>query len=301
MSGTSNPFNPDVFRHAPGVPYPWQVFDRVTIAMVTWNRRALSERALGAIYRHAGMPFELIVVDNGSTDGTAEMLRALAQEQGNVRLQLNPENIGKNRALRQIQAMLGDDGLVVCFDNDVEMVSSLFLVHLQKAFHAVRLAKGGSAEAVLGVRMINCEEHGFRHGAAVSVLPIPSEANGPPRTSFAAVNKDRASPERRYDEQVLVTATDFVLGGCFACPAALLRDVPFGAHYPGYIGSDDGVASAHWASRGVLMGYLENGPIGRHLDWPYSEEKIRLYNELTQARAVTDLSYILWKIRRFFG
>jgi hypothetical protein len=301
MTGEANPFNPDVFRHEPGVRYPWQVFPRATIAMITWNRRELTERALGAIYRHGGMAFELIVVDNGSTDGTAEMLRALAEQQGNVQLQLNPENIGKNRALRQVQQMLGDDRLAGGCDNDIEMLSALFLVHLQKAFHAVRLANGGVAEAVLGVRMINCEEHGFRHGAEVSVLPIPSASNGPPRTSFAAVNKDRASPERQYDEQVLVTATAFVLGGCFARPAMLLKAVPFGAHYPGYIGSDDGVASAHWASRGVLMGYLENGPIARHLDWPYSDEKIALYTTLTKARAVTDLSYILWKIRRFFG
>jgi hypothetical protein len=49
------------------------------------------------------------------------------------------------------------------------------------------------------------------------------------------------------------------------------------------------------------MGYLENGPVARHLDWPYSEEKIRLYAELTRTRAVTDLSYLRWKIRRLFG
>ncbi len=89
------------------------------------------------------------------------------------------------------------------------------------------------------------------------------------------MNKDRAPPERRHDEQVLLGPTDDILGGCFACPSRLLKAVPFDQHFPGYIGSDDGVASAHWATLGIPMGTIENGPIARHLDWPYSEEKIR--------------------------
>jgi glycosyltransferase involved in cell wall biosynthesis len=301
MSGAGNPFNPEVFRHEPGVRYPWQVFDRVIVAMVTWNRRALTERALAAICSHAGMPFEFIIVDNGSDDGTAGMLSAFAAEHGNVRLTLNPENIGKNRAVRQIQAMLEDDPLVVFFDNDVEMLSSLFLVHLQKAFHAVRLANQGNASAVLGLRTVNCEEHGFRFSHDILRLPIPAADNALPRTSFAAASKDLADPAHRLDEHIILGVSDFIIGMAFACPAPLFKAVPFAEQYPAFIGGVDGFASAYWAGLGIPMGYLENGPIARHLDWPYSEEKVKLYSELTQARAVTDFSYILWKIRRFFG
>ncbi|WP_270938052.1 glycosyltransferase family 2 protein [Falsiroseomonas oryzae] len=292
-------FNPAVFQHDPAATYPWQAFGRVTIAMLTWNRRELTERCIEAIYRHAGMPFELLVVDNASTDGTVEMLEAIAAAQGNLRLHRNPENVGRLRGIQQVRDILPPDGLVLYLDNDIEFLSSLFLVHLQKAFHAVRLATG-KPDAVFGIRLVNCEEHGFRHAADVRRLAIPSAENGAPRTGFAAVNKDRAPPEHRFDEQVLLGVSDFIIGGCWACPVHLLRSVPFETHFPGFIGGDDAIASAHWASLGVPMGYLENGIVARHLDWPYSEEKIQLYTQLAQQRAVTDFSYVLWKIRRFF-
>lgn len=298
MTGRRVQFNPALFRHQPDAHYPWQVFDRVTIALLTWNRREMTERTIEALYRHAGMPFELLVLDNASTDGTAEMLAAMAAAQPNLRLHRNPENVGRLRGIRQIRDLV-PDGLVLYLDNDIEFLSAFFLVHLQKAFHAVRLATG-RADAVFGIRLVNCEEYGFRNAAKVLRLPVPSARNGPPRTAFAAVNKDRAAAGGLYEEQVLVGRSDFILGGCWACPAHLLRAVPFEQLYPAYLGGDDAIASAHWAGLGIPMGYLENGPVARHLDWPYSEEKIRLYEELGQARAVTDLSYLLWKLRRFF-
>lgn len=299
MSGRREQFNPAIFAHDPAATYPWQVFDRVTIAVLSWNRRALTERALEAIYRHAGMPFELIVLDNASTDGVAEMLEAMAAAQPNMRLHRNPQNVGQNRGMLQLRDMLPDDGLVLYLDNDIEFLSSNFLVHVQKAFHAVRLATG-KPEAVLSMRVINGEEHGFRHASDVLRLVVPSEKGGPPRCSFAATNKDLAGPDRQYEEQVLIGVSDYIINQCWACPVQLFKSVPYQELYPTYIGGDDALASAHWTSLGIPMGYLENGPIARHLDWPYSEEKIALYQRMTKERAVTDLSYVLWKVRNFF-
>lgn len=299
MTDRRDQFNPAVFRHDPAATYPWQVFDRVTVAMLTWNRRELTERAVQGLYRHAGMPFELMVVDNASTDGTQEMLEAIAGAQGNLTLHRNAENVGRLRGIQQIRDLVPQDALVLYLDNDIEFISSLFLVHLQKAFHAVRLATG-KPDAVFGIRLVNCEEHGFRHASDVLRLTIPSATNAAPRTSFAAVNKDRAGPGLLHEEQVLIGRSDWILGGCWACPAPLLRSVPFEGLFPAFIGGDDGIASEHWAGLGIPMGYIENGPIARHLDWPYSEEKIALYSELAQKRATTDLSYLLWKLRNFF-
>lgn len=299
MTDRRTQYNPTLFEYDASTHYPWQVFDRVVVAMVTWNRREMTERAIAAIYRNAGMPFEMLVVDNASTDGTAEMLEAIAAKQGNLRLERNAENVGKSRAMRQLQALLPPNALLVFFDNDVEMLSSLFLVHVQKAFHAVRLATG-STDAVLGMRTLNCEEHGFRHAADVRRFFVPSAENGAPRSSFAAVDKTKAEGAETFAEQVLLGVSDFVLGQCWACPAPLLQAVPYDQQYPSFIGGVDGFASAHWAKRGIPMGYLENGPIARHLDWPYSEEKIALYTELAKRRATTDLSFLLWKLRRFF-
>jgi hypothetical protein len=299
MTGRREQFNPTVFQHEPGAAYPWQVFDRVTIALLSWNRRALTERALEAIWRHAGMPFELIVLDNASTDGVAEMLEAMAVAQPNMTLHRNPQNVGQNRGMLQLRDLLPADGLVVYLDNDIEFLSSNFLVHIQKAFHAVRLATG-KPDAVLSMRVINGEEHGFRHASDVLRLVVPSAKGGPPRCSFATTNKDLAGADRQYEEQVLIGVSDYIINQCWACPVHLFKSVPYQEIYPTYIGGDDALASAHWASLGIPMGYLENGPIARHLDWPYSEEKIALYERMTKERAVTDLSYVLWKIRNFF-
>ncbi len=300
MSDRQAEFNPALFRHEQGTAYPWQAFGRVTIAMLVWNRREMTERAIQALYRHAGMPFDLLLVDNASTDGAAELCEAIAAGQPNVTLHRNPENIGQNRGMRQIQSLLPPEGMVLYLDNDIEILSAYFLVHLQKAFTAVQLATG-STDAVLSLRTLNMEEYGFRHASDVRRFVLPSADNGFPRTSFAAVNKDRAGPERQFEEQVLLGVTDFIVNQCWACPAHIFRAIPYEELYPTYIGGDDSLASAHFASLGIPMGYLENGPIARHLDWPYSEEKIALYAELTRKRAVTDLSYIRWKLKRLFG
>ena len=59
--------------------------------------------------------------------------------------------------------------------------------------------------------------------------------------------------------------------------------------------------SAELMRLGVPMGYIENGPVLRHNDWPYTEEKIKLYEQLATTRAVADLSYFRWKFRNLAG
>jgi|DewCreStandDraft_1066081.scaffolds.fasta_scaffold00697_17 GT2 family glycosyltransferase len=46
-----------------------------TVVIVTWNGRALLEQTLPAVLAQTYRPFEVLVVDNGSTDGTVPWLR----------------------------------------------------------------------------------------------------------------------------------------------------------------------------------------------------------------------------------
>ena len=45
----------------------------ISVVIVNWNRSALLRACLESLRRQSGVPFETIVVDNGSTDGSAEV------------------------------------------------------------------------------------------------------------------------------------------------------------------------------------------------------------------------------------
>jgi|DewCreStandDraft_1066081.scaffolds.fasta_scaffold00108_99 GT2 family glycosyltransferase len=70
----------------------------VTVAIPNWNGRRHLERCLPAVQALRGVAFETIVVDNGSTDGSLELLRERFPW---VRLIANPRNLGFAPALNQ--------------------------------------------------------------------------------------------------------------------------------------------------------------------------------------------------------
>ena len=73
----------------------------LSILMPVYNERQRVLKAIQAV-QEAGLPwpFELIVVDDGSTDGTADLLRQAAQAHKNMRLFPQSQNRGKGAALR---------------------------------------------------------------------------------------------------------------------------------------------------------------------------------------------------------
>lgn len=88
----------------------------VSVVLATRDRAAILECTLEGILRQEGVSFEVIVADNGSTDGTPELLARLGHEHGLI-YETVPEP-GKNRALngvlKHIQAPL-----VVFTDDDI--------------------------------------------------------------------------------------------------------------------------------------------------------------------------------------
>ncbi len=286
---TGSTFNPALFRFDPTIHYPWRGFERITIATVTFNRRAHTERMLDSLLRLSQLPFELLVIDNASEDDTPAWLTARAAELPFLRVVRNRRNVGKGRALKQIRDLVGD-GLVVLIDNDIELLSNYWLVHLLKAFHALALTRGG-ADAALGIRILNCEEYGFRHVLHHEALGLPAEAGALPRTSFARDARGSA-------ESVVIGWTDFLIGALMAMPVSLFRRIRLEDYYPLKLGGDEAFIMGELARLGAPAGYIENGPVARHNDWPYSEEKIALYAKLTRERAVTDLPWLRWKLRR---
>lgn len=102
--------------------------EEAAIMMVTYNRLELTKRTLQSIHKDPGFPYRLVIVDNGSTDGTQEFLVRLAAGQEpppfyDVRIKLNKENkgiaIGRNQALKMADEF--GPSWYCTIDNDVEM------------------------------------------------------------------------------------------------------------------------------------------------------------------------------------
>ena len=130
------------------------------------------------------------------------------------------------------------------------------------------------------------------------MLEIPTERNAPPRTSYAAVSKDDSDAAHALDEAVVIGWTEFLTGNSvLSLPTALFRKMPMNDQYPKFIGGVDSYFCRVLTETGGRLAYIENGPVARHNDWPYSESKIEVYRTLIDQPATRDLYYLRWKIR----
>lgn len=89
----------------------------LSVVIVTWNERDMIRGCLGALRPQLAPGDELIVADNGSTDGTPELVAELAPEARVVRLATNEGymaacNAGAGVATGELLVMLNPDTLV---------------------------------------------------------------------------------------------------------------------------------------------------------------------------------------------
>ena len=70
-------------------------FPKVSVVMLTYNNLEFTQACLRSLEAHSCYPdWELVVVDNASSDGTPDHLRAYAAANPRVKLILNDENLG---------------------------------------------------------------------------------------------------------------------------------------------------------------------------------------------------------------
>jgi len=99
----------------------------ISVIVVNWNRRELLRACLASLAAQEGVEYEVLVVDNGSTDGSVELAREMGAE-----VIANAENRGFCAANNQgIQLARGR--LIALLNNDAE-AEPAWLLSLQHAF-----------------------------------------------------------------------------------------------------------------------------------------------------------------------
>ncbi len=123
---------------------------RVSVIMPVYNERntlpAVIERVLAV-----PQEVELICVDDGSRDGSLEILAELQSQHANLRVFLQPKNMGKGAALRRgIQEATGD--FVLIQDADLEYDPEDYTNLLEPLIE-------GKADVVYGSRFLGSRPH----------------------------------------------------------------------------------------------------------------------------------------------
>ena len=141
---------------------------KLSVVMPVYNERAtlriVVERVLAL-----PLEIELLCVDDGSSDGSAEILRELENQNPQVRVFVQPHNMGKGAALRRaIPEASGD--FVVIQDADLEYDPADFHRLLEPL-------RAGHADVVYGSRFVGAGPHRvlyFWHSVGNRLLTLVS-------------------------------------------------------------------------------------------------------------------------------
>lgn len=143
---------------------------RLSVVMPVYNEQATLREVIARVLA-VRLETELICVDDGSTDDSRQILAELQASHPQIRVLLQPKNMGKGAALRRgIQEAKGD--FVIIQDADLEYHPSDYPALLAPLLE-------GKADVVYGSRFLGAGPHRvlyFWHSVGNSILTLISNA-----------------------------------------------------------------------------------------------------------------------------
>lgn len=127
---------------------------KISIIVLTWNRLDFTKQCLEAIFKTTKdfKSKEIIVVDNGSTDGTVEYLKDLDYKQGKIKSALFNENKGCGFATNR-GMLMAEGEYIIEIDNDIEVLDGWLEEGLRLMEASDRIGQIGFLTASLPMKL----------------------------------------------------------------------------------------------------------------------------------------------------
>lgn len=165
---------------------------RVSVLIKSYNHRPYVEQAVRSVLAQGFQDFELLVLDDASADGTAEVVRGIADPR--IDLRVSDENMGPSLALKTLLERARGEYVAILNSDDFALPGRL---EQQVAY----LDRNPAAAAVFTTAMIVGEDGSEIAGPDVFKAPA------------AWPDHDRCRWLRRF----------FFRGNCLCAPSAMLR------------------------------------------------------------------------------